>query len=84
MQPDIRTLLNLVLFALFAMSTERSCSAQQVQAQQASSVIARSATEPDTSQIDSAIKLAQESLIHLQKNVTDYTAIFVKRCRVNG
>jgi hypothetical protein len=84
MHPQSRAFLNLILMFVFATLAERACDAQQVQAQQASSVIARASTEPDTYQIDAAIKLAQESLQHLQENVNDYTALFVKRCRVNG
>ncbi|WP_230262359.1 DUF1571 domain-containing protein [Stieleria sp. JC731] len=34
--------------------------------------------------IDPALQLAQESLLHVQTNVKDYTALFAKRCRVDG
>ena len=81
---DVKPLLTVVTLASMALLSARICHAQQVQAQPASSIIARASPERDTSQIDSAIKLAQESLNHLQQNVDDYTALFVKRCRVNG
>ena len=84
MHPNLKIMLTVVLFGATSTLTTRTSLAQQTQAQPASSVIARTSTEPDTSQIDSAIKLAQESLNHLQQNVNDYTALFVKRCRVNG
>jgi len=34
--------------------------------------------------LDPAIEVARESLRHIQTNVDDYTALFVKRCRVDG
>lgn len=34
--------------------------------------------------IDPAIEIAMESLRHVRSNVDDYTAIFIKRCRVGG
>lgn len=34
--------------------------------------------------LDPALKMARESLQHIQDNVDDYTALFVKRCRVDG
>lgn len=34
--------------------------------------------------IDPALEIARASLDHLQSNVDDYTALFVKRCRVDG
>jgi len=45
----------------------------------------RSPSEPLRSHpLDPALELAQSSLEHLQSNVHDYTALFVKRCRVDG
>lgn len=34
--------------------------------------------------IDSALQIAVNSLNHVRSNVNDYTAVFVKRCRVDG
>jgi hypothetical protein len=34
--------------------------------------------------LDPAIEMAQNSLRYIQENLQDYTALFVKRCRVNG
>ncbi len=34
--------------------------------------------------LDPAIEIAKNSLRHVQENVDDYTALFVKRCRVDG
>lgn len=34
--------------------------------------------------LDPALELAKSSLQHIQSNVFDYTALFVKRCRVDG
>ena len=33
--------------------------------------------------IDAALEIARESLRHSQANINDYTAVFVKRCRVD-
>ncbi|OYP36407.1 DUF1571 domain-containing protein [Rhodopirellula sp. MGV] len=37
-----------------------------------------------THPIDPALRLAEESLRHVRANVNDYTALFAKRCRVDG
>ncbi|WP_372899569.1 DUF1571 domain-containing protein, partial [Stieleria sp.] len=34
--------------------------------------------------VDTALEIAEESLQHVRANVDDYTAIFIKRCRVGG
>ncbi len=34
--------------------------------------------------LDPAIEIARQSLLHTQSQVDDYTALFVKRCRVDG
>lgn len=34
--------------------------------------------------IDPALQIAVNSLNHVRSNVSDYTAVFIKRCRVNG
>lgn len=34
--------------------------------------------------LDPALQMAHKSLRHIQANVDDYTALFTKRCRVNG
>jgi hypothetical protein len=39
---------------------------------------------PTKHPIDPALAIASSSLGHLQDNIEDYTAIFVKRCRVDG
>lgn len=39
---------------------------------------------PASHPLDPAIAEAQESLRHIQDNVDDYTALFLKRCRVDG
>jgi hypothetical protein len=56
-------------------------------------VLAQSDSSPTTSAdvtlavphpLDPALKLARDSLVHIQTNVSDYTAIMTKRCRVEG
>lgn len=34
--------------------------------------------------IDPAIEIARSSLEHVRENINDYTALFIKRCRVDG
>lgn len=43
-----------------------------------------SATPTTEHPIDPALELARSSLLHAQEQINDYTALFVKRCRVDG
>jgi hypothetical protein len=42
------------------------------------------APRPDPHPLDPALAMTRESLEHMQNNIQDYTALFVKRCRVDG
>jgi hypothetical protein len=39
---------------------------------------------PDSHPLDPALAMTRESLSHMQDNIHDYTALFAKRCRVDG
>lgn len=57
----------------------------QLSAQQVVRVANTASTSPQTQHpIDPALKMARASLRHAQENIDDYTALFVKRCRVDG
>lgn len=45
---------------------------------------ARASARPETHPLDPALDMAQASLQHIQTNVNDYTALFVKRNRIRG
>ena len=54
-------------------------------AQQVMQVASVGAPQPKVEhEIDPALRIARESLQHIRTNVNDYTALFVKRCRVDG
>ncbi len=79
----------LITAASFTVALSASLStgfSQQVSARPVSSISSRMApvAASDPSPIDAAIKLSRESLAHIQQHVDDYTALFVKRCRVDG
>jgi hypothetical protein len=63
---------------------------REVNAQLATANIAPPASESPTAQppeshpLDPALQMARESLQHIQANIDDYEALFVKRCRVDG
>ncbi len=57
-------------------------SAQGQQAIPVSSILPNKRPTPHL--LDPAIEMARASLRNIQDNVHDYTALFVKRCRVNG
>jgi hypothetical protein len=42
------------------------------------------APQADSHPLDPALEMVRESLSHMQSNVQDYTALFAKRCRVDG
>ncbi|MGB7344624.1 MAG: DUF1571 domain-containing protein [Pirellulaceae bacterium] len=42
------------------------------------------ANPPNAHPLDPALQIARQSLQHIQANVDDYEALFVKRCRVDG
>ena len=55
----------------------------QVPARPASTVT-NPAPKVDTTQLDAALNLTRQSLTHMQQNVENYKALFVKRCRIDG
>jgi len=57
----------------------------QLSAQQVVRVANAASAPPQTQHpIDPALEIARASLLHSQQNIDDYTALFVKRCRVDG
>jgi hypothetical protein len=46
--------------------------------------VTHSATRPASHPLDPAIELARASLQHSQSQISDYQALFIKRCRVDG
>lgn len=77
---------NRLTLALAAAATslisERS--AETVAQEPTARIAALSSETADHHPLDPAIEMARSSLSHLQNHVDDYTALFVKRCRVDG
>ncbi len=71
--------LRLIIISLLA-TAPLLANAQEVQQ------VARLSLPPVERQhpVDAALEIAEESLQHVRANVDDYTAIFIKRCRVGG
>ena len=75
------TVLNAVLVPVACLLTSPVAFCQQVASPPMVPVShKKSAAHP----IDPALEMAYSSLQHIRANVDDYTAIFVKRCRVDG
>jgi hypothetical protein len=71
----------MVVFMLIGLSVAPSVSLGQ-QALPVSSILPRQSQQPHP--LDPALQMTVQSLQHIQTHVNDYTALFVKRCRVDG